>query len=250
METPRFRRRPDLIAETVGDGLVIYDPATGQAHALDGVGARVWEALDAQRELSQLAAAAGVADEVVAEAVNQWMQRGLILGSAEVSRRSMLRRTAVAGAAAVAAAPLIETVVIPTAAAHASTLTNSGGGNGNPGPATNLGTISWGNFDINPPGQQPIQIYEAMVYSFTTNSTLGYEAPGTYPIDQVAPLTMTLDTPNSLGAFSVQLTNNSTSETIGITQDASYTLAPGQSLPAPLTLGGGAGQGTINIYTP
>lgn len=63
----------------------------------------------------------------------------------------MLKRAAVVGAAATAAAPLIETVIIPTAAAHASTPgtagsgSGGGSGSGNTPPAVQIeltGTLS------------------------------------------------------------------------------------------------------------
>ena len=130
-EHPRAVRE-GIVVEQLGDGVVIYDSATGQAHALDALSSAVFGALDGERSLGDVAASLGVAPGAVAAATDQLAARGLVLEVSALSRRTMLRRTAVLGAAAIGAAPVIETVLIPTAAAHAST--SPGGGGGNPPP--------------------------------------------------------------------------------------------------------------------
>ena len=124
-------RSDGVVVETLGDGVVLYDSDTKQAHSLDADAARVWTAADGERTVADVAAAAELNEAVVVAALHQLGARGLLVEQSGVSRRWMLRRAAVVGAAAFAAAPLIETVIIPTAAAHASTGPTGGqGGNG------------------------------------------------------------------------------------------------------------------------
>jgi outer membrane biosynthesis protein TonB len=118
---PRPQARTDgLIAERLDDGLVIYDRLSDQAHSLDAAAAALWSLADGTRTVRQIAHAAGI-DELVAQAaIDRLAERGLLLRAPGVSRRSVLRRAAGIGAGALAAAPVIETLVIPVAAAHAS----------------------------------------------------------------------------------------------------------------------------------
>lgn len=120
MDAKPTARTDNLIIEELGDGIVVYDRDTGEAHSLDAHAASVWRAADGRRELSEIARVSNLEEPTVLAALDQLQAHGLLNGSG-VSRRAMLRRSAKFGAAAVAAAPLVETVLIPTAAAHAST---------------------------------------------------------------------------------------------------------------------------------
>ena len=122
-------RGEGVVVENLDDGVVIYDGSTGQAHSLNGPAARVWSLADGSRNISKIAVAAGLDEAGAIAALDQLGARGLLLKAQNgVSRRWVLSNAAKIGGAAVAAVPLIETVIIPTAAAHAS------GGSGTPPP--------------------------------------------------------------------------------------------------------------------
>jgi hypothetical protein len=122
MDAKPTARSENLIIEELDRGMVVYDSLTQEAHALDPMATSVWRAADGQKTTRQLAEATGLEQAAVVATLDQLRERGLFTDGASVSRRSMLRRSATFGAAAIAAAPLIETIVIPTAAAHASTI--------------------------------------------------------------------------------------------------------------------------------
>jgi hypothetical protein len=113
-------RTEGLIAERLDDGLVIYDRLSDRAHSLDAAAAALWSLADGQRTVRQIARAAGLEEPVARAAIDRLAEKGLLLVEPGVSRRSMLRRAAGIGAGALGAAPVIETLVIPVAAAHAS----------------------------------------------------------------------------------------------------------------------------------
>jgi hypothetical protein len=109
-----------VVVEELDEGLIVYDSASKQAHSLDGAAARVWRLADGTRTVGEIAAAAGLSCGMTEGTVDRLQNENLLLADPFLSRRKLLKRTAVIGAGALAAAPLIETVVIPTAAAHAS----------------------------------------------------------------------------------------------------------------------------------
>jgi Coenzyme PQQ synthesis protein D (PqqD) len=116
-------RSEGILVERLEDGLVIFDTETDQAHSLNATAAAVLTAADGTRTVPEIAEAAGLEETAALAALQQLGGRGLLDGPMPVSRRSMLRRTALVGAV-IAAVPVIETVVIPTAVAHASTPTS------------------------------------------------------------------------------------------------------------------------------
>jgi hypothetical protein len=117
--TPQVRTE-GLITERLDDGLVIYDRLSGQAHSLDAAAAALWSLADGTRTVRQIARAARLEETLAQAAIERLAEAGLLLGATGISRRSILRRAAGIGAGALAAAPVIETLVIPVAAAHAS----------------------------------------------------------------------------------------------------------------------------------
>lgn len=153
-----------MLVEELDGGLVVYDAATSQAHSLDPVAARVWRVCDGARTVSDIARAVGL-DRATAEAVIVRLgEIGLLEpASGGISRRVMLYRSARVGVAAAAAAPVISTVLIPTAAAHASTIggtTSPGSTNAGPGSAqlTVTGKTGSGPFSYSVSGgTQPAQ---------------------------------------------------------------------------------------------
>ena len=109
-ETP-LARRDGLSIEELDDELLIYDRACDVAHCLTPLAASVWRACDGKRGLASLTTHS--ADEVLA-AVEELRQKRLLAepSPAGMSRRQMVRRVA----ATAAAAPLVVSVLAPTAA--------------------------------------------------------------------------------------------------------------------------------------
>lgn len=125
MEAQPPRRSDDIVFEQLDDGAVIYDSRTKQAHSLDPLATRVLTAADGEHTPAEIATEVGVDEASVNATLERLTASGLLLPQATgVSRRDMLKRTAVVGAAATAAAAVIETVVIPTPEAHASLMVN------------------------------------------------------------------------------------------------------------------------------
>lgn len=110
-----------IVEQALDDGTVIYDGATHQAHWLNAAATLIWSLADGTRTVAEITAEARIDHEAVVSALERLEGQGLLLDQPSLSRRSLLRRTVVLGAGALAAAPLIETLVIPVAAAHAST---------------------------------------------------------------------------------------------------------------------------------
>ena len=121
MESRPKTRADQVVLEPLDDGLVVYDRARNQAHALDAAAARVWRLANGTRTLSEIAAAADLDEAATETTLLRLQAENLLVADPALSRRKLLKRTAVVGAGALAFAPLIETVIIPTAAAHAST---------------------------------------------------------------------------------------------------------------------------------
>ena len=122
-------RAEGLLVESVGEETVVYDTTSKHAHCLSPLAAAVFARCDGTASLTQIAdqlrvsGMAGVGAGEVASAVAMLEERGLLvappieitLSDGGSSRREMLRRTAVIGAAA-ASVPLITSIVAPTAA--------------------------------------------------------------------------------------------------------------------------------------
>jgi hypothetical protein len=113
-------RRDGVLIERLGDEIVLYDRDADVAHCLQAAVAAVWEQADGTRSEAQIAAAAGVEEREVSDALEQLRQAGL-LDEREPghTRREATKRILRTGALA-AAAPLIYTVAIAPAAAMAS----------------------------------------------------------------------------------------------------------------------------------
>lgn len=110
-------RKDHLVVELVGDETVIFDEVTTDAHCLSPLAAVVFEHCDGRTSVAEMAAAASerlgepVDEALVQNALAQLDERRLLDGSARngISRRDVMRRGALVGAAAVAA-PLISTI--------------------------------------------------------------------------------------------------------------------------------------------
>jgi hypothetical protein len=120
MESRPKTRAHGVVVEELDDGLVVYDSSRNHAHSLDAPATRVWRLADGTRTVGEIAFAAGLDHAATEAALDRLQDENLLLEDPALSRRKLLKRTAAIGAGALAAAPLIETVIIPTAAAHAS----------------------------------------------------------------------------------------------------------------------------------
>jgi hypothetical protein len=121
-------RDQGLLIETVADETVIYDLETKQAHCLKALAAAAFAYADGKNTTAEIAELASyrlghaVTETEVADAISQLGDCGLLdtslvihNGSHGISRRDAVKRIgAVAGA--VAAAPLITSIIAPTAA--------------------------------------------------------------------------------------------------------------------------------------
>jgi hypothetical protein len=118
-------RSEGLLVERVGEETVIYDLASKEAHALKPLAGLVFTLADGaatQAELAKLATTQlnqSVTEGDIADAVEQLTDRSLLDVPLSVrdglSSRQLVHRSAFAGAAAFAA-PLITSIVAPTAA--------------------------------------------------------------------------------------------------------------------------------------
>ena len=132
MEVNPAVRREGLVVDAGHDEVLIYDRRNDTAHCLDGAAALVWRAADGRRSLSEIARDCDLSEAAVAEVLLRLDGIELLVDDTRegVSRRALLRKIAKVSGAAVLAAPVISTVVIPAATAMASSCTNPGAGCG------------------------------------------------------------------------------------------------------------------------
>lgn len=135
MKTEPLARSADLIVDSIGDELLVYDTSSSRAHSLNAVVAAVWKACDGTRSPEQIAAHTGLDPAAVELALDNLAEIELISGHKRtgISRRSALRRITVGaagltvGAAAAggvaAALPVIRSITAPTAAKAVSNCT-------------------------------------------------------------------------------------------------------------------------------
>ncbi len=116
-------RTTGVLAESVGDELVVYDSVTRSAHCLSADAAGVWALCDGQRSPEDMARELGAVPAQVSRALEELGDAGLLesapIAPHRLSRRDAAKRFATIGAAAIGA-PLIYSVAIPRAAAAAS----------------------------------------------------------------------------------------------------------------------------------
>jgi hypothetical protein len=118
-------RRERLLVERMDGEVVVYDQDADVAHCLSPSVAAVWEHADGTRSDGQIAAATGLPEREVGDALAQLRTVGLLEeptadgGEDGHTRREATKRIVRAGALA-AAAPLIYTLAISPAAAMAS----------------------------------------------------------------------------------------------------------------------------------
>jgi Coenzyme PQQ synthesis protein D (PqqD) len=108
-----------LVVEQLGDELLVFDSRTGEAHALSPLASSVFERCDGRTSFTEVAAEVGIPQADLLEVLEQLQERGLLEASptpAGLSRREAVRRAALIGAGAAAAAPLIKSILVPTPA--------------------------------------------------------------------------------------------------------------------------------------
>ncbi len=112
---PPRARREGLLEETVGEELLLYDQDSHTAHCLSPVAACVWRHCDGKRGVAELARLAGVSEDLVAGALHELREKGLLVAEPEltqsttpgVSRREAIGRMARVGAAAAGASMIV-----------------------------------------------------------------------------------------------------------------------------------------------
>jgi hypothetical protein len=120
-------RKDGLLEETVGQELLLYDRDSHTAHCLSPIAACVWRHCDGERDVTKLAALAGVSESLVTDALHELREKDLLAAEPElmqstvesVSRREAIVRGARYGAAA-AAVPLIVSATAATPAMASS----------------------------------------------------------------------------------------------------------------------------------
>lgn len=131
-EYPKARHN-DLLVEKVGDETIIYDGERQLAHSLNRSASIVWQNSDGEHSVPQLAQLVGTElgiepnDSIVEYALDK-LADAKLLDTTEVSRRDVVRRMTLAGAAALAL-PVVLSVVAPTEAMAASGQNSQGQNN-------------------------------------------------------------------------------------------------------------------------
>jgi hypothetical protein len=128
MNVPRARH-DDLLMTKLEDEVVVYDPERKQAHSLNRTALAVWNHADGHKSLQELqrlvTADTGlpVNQAAILQALRKLERAHLLMEKVgtvrPMTRREMLAKAGQIGAAA-AAAPLVVSALIPTAAAAAS----------------------------------------------------------------------------------------------------------------------------------
>jgi hypothetical protein len=123
-EHPRAREN-DLLTQSLGDELLVFDSAANRAHSLNATAAAVWRASDGTRSPSQIAEHCQLDPLAVDLALSDLADARLLADhtppAQRVSRRSALRRMALTGATLGVALPVIRSIVAPSPAMAGST---------------------------------------------------------------------------------------------------------------------------------
>lgn len=121
-------RRDGLVVQAIGDEVIVYDPQTHQAHSLNRPAALVFERVNGEASVSEIARKVGddlggkSSDRVVEVALDRLGKAGLLTTPTNSSRRAVLRGLTIA------LLPVVTTVLVPKAAAAASCIPNGGTG--------------------------------------------------------------------------------------------------------------------------
>jgi hypothetical protein len=116
-------RSEDLVVQELNDEVLVYDEMWARAHCLTGDAARVWRALDGQTSEAVLAEQLDLPADTVVQVLAELEGKELLDNDSEAddgaTRREFGLRAAKLGGA-VAAAPMILSIVAPTPAAAAT----------------------------------------------------------------------------------------------------------------------------------
>lgn len=120
-------RQDGLLEETADEELLLYDQESHTAHCLSPIAACVWRHCNGERDVSELAVLAGASEDLIAGALHELREKGLLVAEPElaqsavpgVSRREAIGRMARVGAG-VAGASLIVSATAATPAMAAS----------------------------------------------------------------------------------------------------------------------------------
>jgi hypothetical protein len=121
-------RSEGLIVEELDGDLIVYDTERNRAHTLNRVAARIWKQCDGERTVSDLTGlfAAETPDDVTMNYLSQLERLHLLnagslaIGEARnLSRRQLLRRASIGGAAVVLL-PMVTSILAPSAEASSS----------------------------------------------------------------------------------------------------------------------------------
>jgi hypothetical protein len=136
MSTQPAARFKDLVMNEVGDEVLVYDQGRHHIHHLNGTTATVWRLCDGRRTCEDLARAAtaslgsAVSTDLVRIALTKLDAAHLLESPLEgdlrrtpQTRRSFMRRTAIAGAVAV---PMLVSMSAPTTAGVSFTCNQAG----------------------------------------------------------------------------------------------------------------------------
>jgi hypothetical protein len=108
-------RKDDLLEETVGEELLLYDRTSHTAHCLSPIAAGVWRHCDGERDVTDLAELTGANENLVADALHELREKELLVAEPTltqsatpgISRREAIGRVARIGAAAAGASLIV-----------------------------------------------------------------------------------------------------------------------------------------------
>jgi hypothetical protein len=136
-------RRDDLLEETLGEEILLYDRNSHTAHCLSPIAAGVWRHCDGERDVTELAELTGASENLVADALHELREKDLLdaeptLTQSAVpgeSRREAIGRIARYGAAATAGSLIVSATAATPAMASSEELEEIKGGLLCEGPA-------------------------------------------------------------------------------------------------------------------
>jgi hypothetical protein len=129
-------RQDDLLVETLGEELLLYDQNSHTAHCLSPIAACVWRHCDGERDMTELAELAGASESVVTDALHELREKDLLAAEPAlmqstfpgVSRREAIIRVARVGVAAAGASLIVSaTAATPAMASSGESPCESGG---------------------------------------------------------------------------------------------------------------------------
>jgi len=122
MSTGPLARSVDLIVDTIGDELLVYDTSNNRAHSLNKNAAAVWKACDGTRSTEGISRYTELDQAAVELALDNLADVDLISGHQRtgISRRTVLGRMTVSAAGLAFALPVIRSITAPTASVAVS----------------------------------------------------------------------------------------------------------------------------------